>query len=131
MDGQVSAVLDVASIIATNALIAFVLSRTFLDLVKMCGGDRSIWPCRVLRTIRHELKPFRWLLLAVQELPELLDGSLLGWRSFSLGVMVLYCAFCCNDTDDDDRWKKRRDAVASKVAEVAGRLTVVPAGATS
>lgn len=44
---------------------------------------------------------------------------LTGWWLFS------------RDQDDDDRWKRRREALTSKVAEVGGRLQVVPAGGAS
>lgn len=33
--------------------------------------------------------------------------------------------------DDDDRWKRRREKLTAKVERVAGRLTVVPAGASA
>jgi hypothetical protein len=50
--------------------------------------------------------------------------------SFGMGLLswVLYRN---EKDDDDDRWKKRLEKLSGKVAEVGGRLKVVPVGVSS
>jgi len=43
-------------------------------------------------------------------------------------VVLMTLAWWLVRDDDDDRWKRRRRVLAAKVAEVGGRLVVVPAG---
>lgn len=46
------------------------------------------------------------------------------WRSIALVIYAGYLLAAI--LDKDDRWKKRRKKLLSKVKEVAGRLVVVP-----
>jgi hypothetical protein len=80
-----------------------------------------------LRTIRAELKPFALPLLLTDQLPGIAtEPSFWKYLFFAIG---LYCWWAYrSDEDDDDRWKRRKQKLADKVAEVGGRLQVVPAG---
>jgi hypothetical protein len=79
----------------------------------------------ILRTIRNELHPFRWgLAVAI-----FISATVRNGPDIGPGVMLaldLYWCWTYRDDDDDDRWKRRLDAVTGRVAEVAGRLVVVP-----
>lgn len=77
----------------------------------------------------RELRPFALPLWLVSTGPDLVVHPNWGTRiAFGFGAVAwLVIRF---DKDDDDRWKRRRKRLASKVAEVGGRLQVVPAGSS-
>jgi hypothetical protein len=123
-------ILDVLSTVALTAWCAWCFSSPLLLMLRHSGRrDTALY--QALRTIRVELRPFRYVMVAVLFAPDLFDGKLLGWNGLSLGVCLLCCIIDRPDDDDDDRWKKRRKKLADKVAQVGGRLQVVPAGAPS
>lgn len=87
----------------------------------------------VLGWIRYELMPVRYLLVVVAYLADMFTSHARFnyWESGALALNLWFCWFYRQkDDEDDDRWKKRRQKLASKVAEVGGRLQVVPAGAS-
>jgi hypothetical protein len=84
----------------------------------------------IVRTVRRELKPFVLPALAAVYIPAFLHGPNFGNVS-GLAICLACWAYARHDKDDDDRWKKRRQKLAAKVAEVGGRLQVVPAGSNS
>lgn len=94
----------------------------FTDLARMFG-----WNPGYCRTIAIELKPFRWALVGVRELcwiyihREMMDTTHL----LTLGIDLTFCWYWGRKIDDD-RWKRRRQKLADRVAEVAGRLIIVP-----
>lgn len=53
------------------------------------------------------------------------DGT--GIRIFNLVMGLANWLMARREKDDDDRWKRRRDAATARVAEIGGRLQVVPA----
>jgi hypothetical protein len=76
------------------------------------------------RTIRAELKPFAlWLLLA--EYAPIIAADATLWNLLGLGFQLSLWLFYRRG-DDDDLWKRRRKKLADKVAEVGGRLVLVP-----
>lgn len=86
---------------------------------------------QIARRLFFELRPF-WLWL----IPAVYAHSMFGphyglsiMDYFAIGCDVLTWWFFHQIDDDDDRWKRRRRKVAEKVANIGGRLTVVPAGA--
>lgn len=55
------------------------------------------------------------------------DGNYAGMRLFNLIVGMVGWLLARWDKDDDDRWNKRRQAVADRVANVGHKLVVVRA----
>ena len=92
------------------------------------GRDRGWAVPAALRTIRAELKPFALPFLLVGQAPDLIGDP--DFWDYLFFAIALYCWWMYrSDEDDDDRWKRRKQRLADKVAEVGGRLTIVPAGA--
>lgn len=102
------------------------------------------WPavfCRALKRTgrrsslyaawRDETRPFAPYALALGALCQYKSGRFDASDWVVFGVAAIAWWVMRNDKDDDDRWKRRRKRLASKVAEVGGRLQVVPAGAES
>jgi hypothetical protein len=87
----------------------------------------------VIRAIRAECRPFALpgLLLAYAT-EAFQEGGLTAWSYAGLGFNLLswWLWYRSGGGDDDDRWKRRKKKLAEKVAEVRGRLQVVPAGAS-
>ena len=81
--------------------------------------------------IRYELMPFRWAIAVGIQVTGIIDGD--GRGPWAVAAALAYYFNCWmfrpRDDEDDDRWKRRRKKLASKIAEVSGRLQVVPAGA--
>lgn len=79
-----------------------------------------------LRTLRIELAP--WFHLGNAYQTALAWGLHAGWRP-QLGLAAWTCVWwwITRDDDTDDRWKRRREALGSRVRDVGGRLTVEPA----
>jgi hypothetical protein len=99
----------------------------FLSAV-LCRAARELgWdPGGILRTIRNELHPFRWVLaVGIFVVGTMLNGQGY-WEGIALALDLYWCWKYRKDNDDDDRWKRRLDAATGYVREVAGRLTVVP-----
>jgi hypothetical protein len=98
-------------------LITAVLCR----IAKWHGRDPG-----VLRTVRNELHPFRWgLAIAI-----FISATVRNGPDIDPGIMLaldLYWCWTYRNDNDDDRWKRRLDAITGRVAEVAGRLVVAPA----
>src|SRR5688572_9486949 len=88
------------------------------------------WDRRILVIVRMETKPFALGALLVGHVAssiragEPFDPLRLASLAMNLVVWWMYR----HGDDDDDRWRRRRKQVAAKVAEVAGRLQVVPQG---
>lgn len=81
-----------------------------------------------LNSIRAELHPFRWFLCVAAYVlyPIAYAGSAPWWTHGIFLVQMLNCWTARHDNDDDDRWKRRRKALADRVSEIGGRLVVVP-----
>src|SRR5690348_14297918 len=78
----------------------------------------------IFRTIRNELRPFSLVILAAMRVPQLMLDRAHWWTYLLIGVDLL-AWWLYRKNDDDDRWKKRRQKLADKVAEIGGRLQVV------
>lgn len=80
------------------------------------------------REIKREIHPF--VLYGAMPLKCLHDGLTLYDTPATLTLIwlidVIWFWLIKNDSDKDDRWKKRRKKAAARVKEVAGRLIVVP-----
>lgn len=87
---------------------------------------------RVVRWLLHEIRPFVLPLIFIQYFaPVVIQGHVLTTGNM-IGIgLALWNWLVCRKIgdDDDDRWKRRKAKVAEKVANIGGRLTVVPAGA--
>jgi hypothetical protein len=81
------------------------------------------------RTIRTELRPFALPALLVSYVAAAFPDGLGPWGYLGLALNLWNWWNLFRDKDDDDRWKRRREKLAAKVAEVGGKLQVVPAGA--
>jgi hypothetical protein len=106
---------------------AWCLSGAGATLSKWVGAQR---PLAFFRGVLSELRPF--YLPAVVAL--YVAGGIKTGRPFRLGDLFgvgiqLACWFAYKD-DGDDRWKRRREKLAEKVAESGGKLVVVPVGAS-
>lgn len=102
----------------------------FVGIVGIFRPDALV--VTVMRAIRAECRPFALpgMLLAYMA-QAFQDGGLTTWGYVGLGFNLLsWWMWYRSDKDDDDRWKRRRKKLAAKVAEVGGRLQVVPAGAS-
>lgn len=86
-------------------------------------------PFEKVRTVYHELRPFYLVLVLGNTVAWLLYGDSHPVDYFTM-AMELLIWFLMRDVDDDDRWKRRRKRLTERVAEVGGRLTVVPGGAS-
>lgn len=89
-----------------------------------------LFPLKILRPVFAELKPFAlplWLLS---------DGGRLvvhgGWGA-RIGFVIGGVAYWVirSDRDDDDRWKRRKEKLAARIAMLDGRLQVVPVRSSS
>lgn len=110
-----------------------------LPLIWMLGGsirrlarhDKFAW--RIGHWIVCELKPFVPIAFGIEAVYEVVPRHFeepiwVEAAMFSLALWpVLRHMF--DDDDDDDRWKHRKDKLAEKVAEIGGKLTVVPESA--
>lgn len=79
-----------------------------------------------LRAVRSELRPFALPLALGSYLPNLVNGMSF-WNYIGLAIALACWALYRHDQDDDDRWKRRGKKVAEKVAQVGGKLVLVPA----
>jgi hypothetical protein len=106
------------------------LAWCYAALAKLFGPLRLTLPRDVWVAVFAEFKPLA--------LPALLVGHVVmcvengdPWNLARLAgtgwSVACWWVICRNDKDDDDRWKRRRKRLASKVAVVSGRLQVVPA----
>jgi hypothetical protein len=132
LDWEVTGVLlDLLTALALGGWLAWCFASPVLLMMRWAGlRDTRLY--RLWRGIRMELRPFRYLMVAVIYLPPIFTyGGALGWNGAGLGTCLICCAIDRPDDDDDDRWKRRKKKVADKVAQVGGRLQVVPAGALS
>lgn len=102
---------------------------TFAGLTIAVAKLRGSEPPKAIRTVYHELRPFYLLLVLVSNVSWAIARQSTGPAYFLLTVDIL-CWFAYKDIDDDDRWKRRRTRIAERVAQVGGRLTVVPGGAS-
>lgn len=105
--------------------VMWVVSSFLLDITRRNGFRRSrftIWT-------RRELTPFRWWLAGGWWVLMYFDdpGYAITFHPLFGLAMGLFCCWAyAHDEDDDDRWKKRRQRLAAKVAVLGGRLQVVP-----
>ena len=123
--GPVSDTLHIISILGTTGWLLYLMPSFMIRLGRDYGWD--IPPS--MRTLRAELKPFALGFVLAADLPGIAtEPSFWNYLFFAiaLGCWWLYR----HDKDDDDRWKRRGQKLADKVAEVGGRLQVVPAGAS-
>ena len=90
---------------------------------------RGIKAPEAIRSIYHEIKPFYWPVALVTDLlpgfakdPIVWAANWVNWWNVMASVILW---LVCHDMDEDDRWKRRRKAVAEAVKRVGDRLVVV------
>lgn len=117
----------VLAAVATAGYLAWLFASFTLPIARALRVDTTI-----LKSIRMELHPFRWALVgAAYVLPFFSDHDPGGfWHNTAFAMNLLNCWLYRKDKDDDDRWKRRREKLAAMVAEVGGKLQIVPAGAS-
>jgi len=115
--------IDVIGFVGTTGWCAYVWSSFLLGVLR----DLHFSVPRGLRVIRAELRPFALALGCSSYLPNLVHG-MRPWDYVGFGIVLACWAALRHDKDDDDRWKRRRQKLTEKVAEVGGKLVLVPAG---
>lgn len=117
--------LGAISLIAYFLHVMWVLSSFLLAIMRDFGlrlSPLTLWT-------RRELNPFRWWLAGGWWVLAYFDdpGYAIGAHPLFGLTMGLFCCWAyAHDEDDDDRWKKRRQKLAARVAVLGGRLQVVP-----
>jgi hypothetical protein len=84
-----------------------------------------------LRWLWAELRPFYLPACVVGVLETVLAGEGGGFWIWVGHALQFACWWIYKNVDDDDedRWKRRKAKLKEKVAQLGGRLVVVPAGA--
>lgn len=118
MSGQIW---QLAGMLGSLGWCAYVNASLTMRLMRDFGRERPGW----LRAIRVELKPFALPCLIVTYAPDIATKPGF-WNIFWFGLGLVAWLIYRHDKDDDDRWKKRLEKLAGRVAEVGGRLKVVP-----
>ena len=114
--------MQLISAVGATGWTAYVIASMCVFILRAAGQD--IPP--LARAVRAELKPFALPLILAATVPDALAYP----DPVSVGVVAMCVVgwwLSRHDKDDDDRWKRRRQRLAAKVAAVAGRLAVVPA----
>lgn len=91
---------------------------------RMWFGERANW----MMTVKHEVHPFMPFAFLIN-LAQATWGMPVIEASWSNGLTMLMLVLWLMDRDHDDRWKRRRKRLASRVSRQGRRLAVVPAGA--
>ena len=121
--------LAIASFLAHDAVMFWLFAAVFLTIAKWIPTRT---PPRWVAAVYHELRPFYLPAVAVGFLADsVLNDPNLTWRLITLGVNLFNWVQYKDAGDGDDRWKRRKAKLVEKVAEVGGRLTVVPAALNS
>lgn len=116
-------------IILASTVIVTVVPVTWIirDMSRLFG-----WPQHpIIPALYFNLKPFFLPALMIGTGYDFARGNMspvdyiLTAISFVFGIMIY------NDKDDDDRWKRRREKLASKVQEAGGKLVIVPVGSNA
>lgn len=74
-----------------------------------------------------DLRPLYLPAVAAYHACRLVNGISPAWVAFMLIVDLVIWWALKDLGDHDDRWKRRREKLAARVAQFGGRLTVVPA----
>lgn len=118
--------LQLIAMVGTFGWNLYVWPSVAIQWIGLTGGKAP----DMLRAIRAELRPFALPLALAYSVPGVLETHS-AWSYGSLGFAVLNWLLLRHlKDDDDDRWKRRKQKLAEKVAEVGGKLQVVPAGAS-
>jgi hypothetical protein len=90
------------------------------------GHDRR--PPGIVNWVFFEIRPFFPALCVAMFLAGTLANGThgAGIRAFALIAGLVNWWYSRRDKDDDDRWKRRREALSARVAQVGARLAVVP-----
>lgn len=118
--------LGIASQITYVLFATWQWTSVILFVLRVVGMKRRPAP---LLWLRRELHPFRYWLNGGAWLLEYFDNPhhAVTWPALLAPAFgFVNCWLYRKDEDDDDRWKRRREKLASMVAEVGGRLEVVP-----
>jgi hypothetical protein len=119
--------LKVVSMLCGWGWILWLWASIAIRLTRIFG--QRVWP--FVRHFQAEVRPFALPLLIGEWIPHLID-HLTWWQYASFGMsFVCWLLYRNEKDDDDDRWKKRLEKLSGKVAEVGGRLKVVPVGVSS
>lgn len=116
---------DIAYYIASALQLAWVWSYCIRMILKLMNRDAP----GVINRIFFEGRPVvPLLLLAAYLAGAIADGvDGMGWRIWNLAFGFWNWWTARNEKDDDDRWKRRRQAVADRVANVGHKLVVARA----
>lgn len=100
----------------------WLFSGIYIVITRLFGKT----PYEFIRTIFHELKPFYVPSVIMYHVIEATERTFNFWDYILLAINLwFYWAY--KDVDKDDRWKRRKEKLAEKVAQVGSKLAIVPA----
>lgn len=117
-----SVYVELVTTIAVVARGLWVYSAIALALCKEHGWHKPA----AARWFFHEIRPFYLPAVLIDIAEQSLHGRLLGLNMLFAAIGLL-AWWWYKDVDEDDRWRRRRNKVAEKVALVGARLIVVSA----
>jgi hypothetical protein len=119
--------LDWASYLAAWAWSTWIWGDFFCTIFSRWGGPKMQVVARAGHWFYMELRPFRWVLLAVAYLPEFwIRSDKFGWWNYLLVGFGILINHFNKHHDEDDRWKRRKKKAAEAIKRVGTRLVVVP-----
>ncbi len=121
----------VAAFIADWAQLFWAFASVFLYLRHHFRDYLSGRGLAIVRGWYHEFKPFYLPAgIFVFAVHIVLDGWDFWQVLWLLSDLWMWRVYRDVDDDDEDRWKRRKDALAGRVKAAGHRLVVVPAGAS-
>lgn len=119
---------ETAWLVAHTVIIVLYDAWTFAYCARLVLRTLGRSPMALANRVFFELRPFfPAIIIAYFVVGAVVDGSDgAGWRGFTVACGALNWWMSRRDKDDDDRWKRRREALTARIADVGGRLAVVP-----
>lgn len=87
---------------------------------------------RIANRVFFEVRPLVPMLLVGRYVIAAVTNGVngIGWRMVFLALDIAVYVMARREKDDDDRWKKRLNALSDKVSDLGHRLVVVPGGSS-
>lgn len=98
----------------------------FRAFLRGIGRREPRWASRVF----FEVRPFIPACITARYVSYAVTDGVhnVGWRTIFLALDVAVYLIARREKDDDDRWKKRLQAMGDKVSDLGHRLVVIPGG---
>ncbi len=109
---------------------AFHVTWTYAFLTRSVARGFGRQAPRIVTRVFFEMRPFVPALLTARYVcAAVTDGvDNIGWRIAFLALDIAVYLMARREKDDDDRWKKRLEALSDKVSDLGHRLVVIPGG---